>query len=131
MTAPDRCSWDWLKGNWKLEPLEPRIKARAVFLIGPEAISQTENFIGIIQANGLGLTVGRASAGTTGNVNSISLPGGYHVVWTGMRVYKADGTLIHGVGFSPEVQVQLTQAGLEQGRDEVLEKGLNLLTPSS
>ena len=33
----------------------------------------------------------------------------------------------HGVGIQPTVPVKVTQAGLAEGRDEVLEKGVAIL----
>jgi len=37
-------------------------------------------------------------AGTNGNINFISLPGGFQLGFTGMKVLKNDGSQHHGVG---------------------------------
>ena len=68
--------------------------------------------------------VGGATAGTNGNVNPITLPGGYVVTWTGMKVLKHDGSRHHGIGIQPTVPVSRTVAGIAQGRDELLEKAI-------
>jgi hypothetical protein len=92
------------------------------------AISYAETCLAIVEAYHLGEIAGEPSAGTNGNVNPFALPGGYRISWTGMKVLKHDGTPHHGVGIHPTVRVQPTIQGLAQGRDEVLEKGLELVS---
>ena len=71
--------------------------------------------------------MGEASAGTNGNVNPFTLPGGYTVSWTGMRVTKRNGTPHHGVGIFPTVPVSPTVSGSRAGRDEVLDRAVQLV----
>jgi hypothetical protein len=111
-------------GAWVLQPQQPRLKARVAFLSGGGAISYAESTLGVVEENRLGDIVGEPSAGTNGNVNPFGLPGGYTVVWTGMRVQKRDGTPHHGVGVKPTVPVSPTLRGIREGRDEVLERAL-------
>ena len=49
------------------------------------------------------------------------------VSWTGMKVLKHDGSQHHGVGIAPTVPVVPTPAGIAAGRDEVLEKAVEVL----
>ncbi|UCH93815.1 MAG: hypothetical protein JSV88_26595 [Candidatus Aminicenantes bacterium] len=72
----------------------------------------------------LATIVGQPTAGTNGNVNPFTLPGGYRVSWTGMRVLKHDGSQHHGIGIIPHVRVERTIKGVKQGRDEFLEKAI-------
>ena len=71
--------------------------------------------------------MGSATAGTNGNINPFTLPGGYTVSWTGMKVLKQDGSRHHGVGIQPTVPVALTIQGVAQGRDEVLERAIEVV----
>jgi hypothetical protein len=71
---------------------------------------------------------GRPTAGTNGNVNPFTLPGGYRVVWTGMKVTKHDGSRHHGVGIQPTVPVSRTLKGVAEGRDELLEKAIEVVS---
>jgi C-terminal processing protease CtpA/Prc len=57
-------------------------------------------------------------------VNPFTLPGGYTLVWTGMKVLKHDGSRHHGVGILPTIPVTPTRAGIAAGRDEILERGI-------
>jgi len=68
--------------------------------------------------------VGETTAGTNGNINQIALPGGYRIVFTGMKVLKHDGTRHHGVGIAPTVPVARTIAAVAAGRDEQLERAV-------
>jgi len=55
------------------------------------------------------------------------LPGGYSVSWTGMKVVKHDGSQHHTIGILPTVPCRRTLAGVAAGRDELLEKALELI----
>ncbi|MCU1327465.1 MAG: family peptidase [Bryobacterales bacterium] len=114
-------------GEWTLLPKEPYLGAPKVFLTNGSAISYAESTMGIVENYRLGEIVGETTAGTNGNVNPIELPGGYSMSWTGMKVLKHDGTQHHGVGIRPTVPVVPTQEGVAAGRDELLERALELL----
>lgn len=129
VTQPDGKGWEWdISGRWNLEPKEPSLKGRIAFLTGGGAISYAESCLGIIEAYKLAEIVGAPSAGTNGNVNPFTLPGGYQIIWTGMKVLKHDGSQHHGVGIRPTVPVKPTIKGLAAGKDEVLEAGLEVVS---
>jgi len=98
-----------------------------VFLTDGRAISYAESCMGIVEHYRLGEIVGGPTAGTNGNVNPLVLPGGYTLAWTGMKVLKHDGSQHHGIGILPTVPVSRTRAGVAAGRDELLERALELL----
>jgi C-terminal processing protease CtpA/Prc len=110
--------------GWGLRPAEPHIGGRVVFLTDGRAISYAESFLSFVEHYRLAEIVGQPTAGTNGNVNVLSLPGGYQVPWTGMRVVKHDGSRHHLVGILPTIPATRTIAGVRQGRDELLERGL-------
>jgi C-terminal processing protease CtpA/Prc len=114
--------------HWPVPPEEPRFRGRVAFLIDGEAISYSETWLGIAEAFHLGAFVGEPTAGTNGNVNQFTLPGGYGVVFTGMKVLKQDGSLFHGVGIQPTVPVSPTLAGIRAGVDEQLEKAIETVS---
>jgi C-terminal processing protease CtpA/Prc len=78
--------------------------------------------------NTLATIVGSATAGANGNVVTFPVPGGFTIRFTGMRVTRHDGrSRHHGVGITPDVEVQPTLAGIAAGRDEVLQRALELV----
>lgn len=114
-------------GRWLLEPRLPRIQGTVAFLTDSRAISYAESVLSIVQHYGLGEIIGQPTAGTNGNINRFQLPGGYGVVFTGMRVRQHDGSPFHLVGVHPTIPVQRTLKGVRAGRDEFLERALALI----
>jgi C-terminal processing protease CtpA/Prc len=127
ITRPDQQGVTWNRSRWTLLPLQPRLAGKIAFLTGGGAISYAESTMGIIEAYKLAAIVGGPTAGTNGNINPVDLPGSYRLIWTGMKVIKHDGSRHHGVGIQPTVPVEPTRRGLAAGKDEVLEKGLEVV----
>jgi C-terminal processing protease CtpA/Prc len=75
----------------------------------------------------LATVVGAPTAGTNGNVNPFTLASGHTLGWTGMRVTDQDGGRHHGVGVQPHIRVAPTITGVRAGKDEVLERGLEVI----
>lgn len=122
---PDREGMVSDRSGWTVSPAKPFLP-NVVFLTDGRAVSAAETFMGIVEAFKLGPIVGSATAGTNGNINPFTLPGGFTVSWTGMKVLKHDGTRHHGVGILPTVPAAKTIAGVAAGRDEILEKGISI-----
>ncbi|HEX2080423.1 MAG TPA: S41 family peptidase, partial [Longimicrobium sp.] len=115
-------------GRWQIVPAAPYLGAPRVFITDGRAISFAESMMGIVEAYRMGEVVGQPTAGTNGNVNPFQLPGGYVVSWTGMRVLKHDGSRHHGVGIIPSVPAERTRAAVAAGRDELLEKAIEVVS---
>lgn len=98
-----------------------------VFLTDGRAISYAESFMGFIEHYGLGEIVGQPTAGANGNVNPFSLPGGFRITWTGMKVVKHDGSQHHLVGIRPTIPMKRTIQGIREGRDELLERAVDVI----
>ncbi|MHC4470261.1 MAG: S41 family peptidase [Planctomycetota bacterium] len=130
LTRPDRVGITFERGReWQLFPQKPYLDAKRAFITDGRAISYAESCMGIVEHYRLGEIVGAATAGTNGNVNPVTLPGGYRVTWTGMKVLKHDGSRHHGVGILPTIPVSRTRAGVAAGRDELLERALEAVRP--
>ncbi len=117
----------WTDVGWDVKPVSPRIAGRVVFLTDGGAISYAESVMGYVGDRKLGTIVGGPTAGTNGNVASFVTPGGFLVNFTGMRVTRHDGRSPHHlVGVIPDVPAAPTLEGVRAGRDEVLERGLDV-----
>ena len=128
ITRPDRQGWQWEVSSTLVQPQAPRFKAKTAFLTDGRAISFAETYMAIIENYRLAEIVGAPTAGTNGNINPFTVPGGYRLVWTGMKVLKHDGSRHHGVGIQPTVPISPTLKGVAAGRDEVLEKGIEVVS---
>jgi C-terminal processing protease CtpA/Prc len=127
ITYPDHQNMEFEFSNWQVQPRAPRLTDNVAFLTDGRAISFAETYLGIVEHYQLAAIVGQPTAGTNGNVNHITLPGNYTILWTGMKVLKHDGSQHHGVGIQPTVLVSRTLQGVREGRDEQLERAIELL----
>jgi len=117
----------YYKSNWMLPSKKPYLgDKQIIFITEGSAISYAESYMGYIKGYGLATIVGQPTAGTNGNFNHFELSGGYGIRWTGMKVLKHDGSQLHGIGIIPDVFVERSIKGLMEGRDEFLEKAIEL-----
>ena len=116
----------WKELGWNVKPAEPHIGGKVVFITSGRAISYAESWMGYVEAYQLGEIVGQATAGANGNVVPFEVPGGFKISWTGMKVLKHDGSQQHLIGILPTVPVERTVRGIREGRDEYLERALEL-----
>ncbi|MEO8887607.1 MAG: S41 family peptidase [Mucilaginibacter sp.] len=117
---------EFKKGGWNLKPRKPHLNAKIIFLIDGQAISWAESYMGIIEHYKLATIIGQPTAGTNGDINQLSLPGGYTITFTGLKVVKLDGSQHHGIGTRPDIYVTKTIKGVRENRDEFLEKALEI-----
>jgi len=96
-------------------------------LIDDRAQSAAEDFCIYLRNAKRAIFVGSTTAGADGNVTFIDLPAGRRLSFTGMRMKFADGSRFQNIGIVPDVKVEPTIRGIRAGRDEVLEKGLEVL----
>jgi hypothetical protein len=114
--------------GWDLQPMAPRLRGRIVFLAGGGTLSFGDSVLSYVDDEHLGIIVGSRTAGTSGDVQAITTPANYQVRFSGLRVTKHDGhTPIHLVGTAPDVWAVQTIAGFRAGRDEVIERALQVV----
>jgi len=80
-----------------------------------------------IEGYHLATIVGQPTAGTNGNVNPFTLLGDFTISWTGMKVVKHDGSQLHSVGVLPDIYVSKSIEGVKSGKDEFLEKAIEVV----
>ena len=118
----------WQSMSWNLLPATPHIGGQRMFLTDGRAISYAESVMGYVRDHKLGTIIGGTTAGANGNVAGFSVPGGFSIVFTGMRVTRHDGrTAFHTEGVSPDIPLEPTLEGIRAGRDELLERALAAL----
>ena len=71
--------------------------------------------------------IGSTTAGADGNVSAILLPGNIRTMISGIGVYYPDGRETQRVGILPDIVIKPTIAGIRAGRDEVLEKAIEVI----
>jgi C-terminal processing protease CtpA/Prc len=101
-------------------------RKKLVVLIDERTLSQAEHTCLFVE-RAMPTFVGSPTNGTNGDVTGTVLPGKIHVWFSGQEVRHADGRQLQRIGIQPHVRVEPTLAGIRAGRDEVLEKGIEVL----
>lgn len=116
------------KEGWELKAQKPYLgDKKIVFIVDGSAISYAESYMSFIEGYKLATIVGQPTAGTNGDINPFRLHGGYSISWTGLKVVKHDGSQHHGVGIIPNIYVTKTIEGIKTGKDEFLEKAIEII----
>lgn len=100
-------------------------KGKVVLLMNEQTVSQPEYTVMALRRRAA--VVGSASIGADGNNIRFFLPGGIETSMSAIGVYYPDGSPTQRVGILPDVEVFPTVEGLRQGRDELLEKAVELI----
>ena len=74
--------------------------------------------------------VGRDSAGTDGNVITFTLPGNVTTTITGVGVFYPNGDPTQRIGNKPDIYMNPSIQGIRDGRDEYLEKAIEIIKGS-
>jgi hypothetical protein len=107
-----------------LYPSSPRLAAPVIALVDGQSVSTVETTLAMIRDHRLGVLVGEPTAGTNGLISHFTIPGGYAIRFTAIRLVDAAGATLHGRGIAPDLVVHPTLDGVRAGRDEVLDAGL-------
>jgi C-terminal processing protease CtpA/Prc len=102
-------------------------KGMVVVLVNEETLSSAEYQTMAFQAAPRTIVVGSQTAGADGNVVRLPLPRGVSTMFSGLGVYYPDGTNTQRTGIRIDHYVEPTIEGIEQGRDELLEKALEII----
>ena len=101
-------------------------RGKTFMLIDPRAISASEHMALALETVAETTFVGTPTAGANGNISILIQPGDNLMTFTAMDVRHADGSQLQRRGIQPDVTVGQTIAGIAAGRDEVLEKAIEL-----
>lgn len=102
-------------------------QGKLVVIVNEFSQSQAEYTAMSFKAGKNTTIVGSTTAGADGNVSTVLLPGGLRTMISGIGVYYPDGKETQRIGIIPDVKVEPTINGIKAGRDEVLEKAIELI----
>lgn len=102
-------------------------KGKVIVLVNEISQSQAEYTAMAFKAGDNVTVIGSTTAGADGNVSTIYLPGGLRTMISGIGVYYPDGTETQRVGIVPDIEVKPTIEGIKNGRDELMEKAVDLI----
>lgn len=123
---PGKYIW---QNNYKAGPRGKNKKAykgKILVLVNETTQSHAEFTTMSLQVGDNVTTLGSQTAGADGNVSEVVFPGGYKTWITGLGVFYPDGTETQRKGIKVDLQVKPTVAGIRAGKDEVLDKAIEL-----
>ena len=106
---------------------EETYKGKLVVIVNENTQSSAEYQSMALRAGDNTTIIGSMTAGADGDVSTIILPGGMRTMISGIGVYYPDGTQTQRIGIVPDVKVEPTIDGIKQGKDEVLEKAVEII----
>jgi hypothetical protein len=95
-----------------------------IVLIDEHTQSLAESVASALKVRPNTITIGRQTAGTTGNIAWLSLPGGIEVSYTGVGVAGAHESFRQGEGVKLDIPVAPDHRSIIQGRDPILEQAI-------
>lgn len=110
-----------------IEPGGQHYGGKVVVLLDEVSQSLAEYTAMALRAMPNTIVVGSTTAGADGDVSDIPLPGGLHTMVSGLGVFYPDHRPTQRVGIVPDVAVTPTITGITAGRDEVLERAVELI----
>jgi carboxyl-terminal processing protease len=129
ITVPDisypgtcSCSYTYLGSNGN--PFS--YTGQVIILCNQETQSQAEYSCMILGAMPNSLIIGSQTAGTDGNITRFKLSQDIHTGFTTLGIYYPNGDSTERIGIVPDSLVYITPEGVRRGRDEVLEKALQV-----
>ena len=102
-------------------------KGKVVILVNEKTQSQAEYTAMALRCAPNATVIGSTTAGANGNVSLIPLIGGISTNISGIGVYYPDGKETQRVGIIPDIGVHPTIQGIREGRDELLEKAIEII----
>jgi C-terminal processing protease CtpA/Prc len=102
-------------------------KGKVVILVNEITQSQAEYTTMALRQAPQATVIGSTTAGADGNVSPMILPGNLRTMISGIGVFYPDGRETQRVGIVPDVEVRPTIHGIREGRDEALEKAIELI----
>jgi C-terminal processing protease CtpA/Prc len=124
---PDHRDVKWMSTFWTIDPKAPHLGGKLAFLADGRSLHYSETLLEMVASSRWAEIVGEPSGGDDGSLDGSFLPGGWKVSWSGQRTLRQDGSPFHGVGVPPTVPAHRTLRGIAAGRDEVVERGLDVV----
>jgi C-terminal processing protease CtpA/Prc len=106
---------------------ENYFKGKLVVIVNEATISLAEYTAMAFRAGENTVIIGSQTQGADGNVSIIPLPGGIKAGISGIGIYYPDGRETQRVGIVPDIEVKPTIEAIREGRDEFLEKALEII----
>lgn len=110
-----------------LKSAKEYFKGKVIVLVNNNTVSKTEENTMTIQVADDAVVIGSNTQGSLANISRFPLPGNLKIRYTAVANYYPNKTHIQRVGITPDIEVKPTIKGIKEGRDELLEKAIQLI----
>jgi carboxyl-terminal processing protease len=101
-------------------------KGKVYVLVDEHTQSESEFLTMALQTGSNVTVVGSRTAGSDGNVKQVNFPGNIETLFSGLGIYYPDLKPTQRVGIKIDCNVRQTLDGIVKGKDEILNKALEL-----
>lgn len=122
---PGRFIWEEGTSTGKDNP--NYYKGKVIVLLNEQSISQSEWTAMCFQTAPNTTIIGSQTAGADGNVFDISFIKQFYSRMSGIGVYYPDRRETQRIGIIPDIEVKPTILGIQQGKDEVLDRAIQFI----
>ena len=102
-------------------------KGKVVMLLNEDSVSQSEWTAMSFKTAGNTTIIGSQTAGADGNVTNFDLIKGFITMFSGIGVYYPDKSETQRIGIVPDIEVKPTIKGIQEGKDEVLDRAIQFV----
>lgn len=99
-------------------------KGKVIILVNENSMSQSEWATMCFQTADDATVIGSQTAGADGNTSHIDFVKDYDAPFSGIGVYYPDGRQTQRIGIIPDIKVQRTILGIQEGKDEILDRAI-------
>ncbi|MDQ6531000.1 S41 family peptidase [Flavobacterium sp. LHD-85] len=102
-------------------------KGKVIVLLSEDSMSQAEWTAMCFKTADNTTIIGSQTAGADGNVNGIDFIRAFHTQFSGVGVYYPDKSETQRIGIIPDIEIKPTIKGIQQGKDEVLDRAIEFI----
>ena len=100
---------------------------KIIVLVNEQSQSRAEFTAMAIRAGENTTIIGSKTAGADGEISTLFLPGGISTMFSGIGIYYPNGTETQRIGIIPDIVVKPTIEGVKSGKDEILDKAIEII----
>ncbi|AWK03885.1 peptidase S41 [Flavobacterium crocinum] len=122
LSYPGRFKWN-NEGTSSGSDNKDNYKGKVVVLLNEKTQSHAEWTAMCFRASGNTTIIGSQTSGADGNISVFEFKG-FRTLFSGIGVYYPDKRETQRIGIVPDIEVKPTIKGIQEGRDEVLDRAL-------
>ncbi|MNY06349.1 Peptidase family S41 [compost metagenome] len=102
-------------------------KGKVVLLVNEQTQSHAEFTAMAFQTANNFTTIGSQTAGADGNISKVEFIGGHKLYMSGIGIFYPDKSETQRKGVKVDLEIKPTIKGIQEGKDEVLEKAIEII----